>query len=203
MTQDLTTGIRRAATPLRPQGHRAPSTAGVNQGDPKLAVQPPVGSPSGGHAPAFPSPVHRHEDRGWHELQAVEHRAYAETLVSVSLAGGDTLTIDPSLAQVWRVQASGGATIHVPAGELPLPSVPRQDAPERMRLWSVVLIVEVPAGGTFPAITGAKWSEGRTAPYVDRADGEEPENWGGRYTFTFMHDPINGDVLGFEGGIRF
>lgn len=203
MTQDLTTGIRRAATPLRPQGHRAPSTAGVNQGDPTLAVQPPIVAPTGGQAPAFPAAVSRHEDHGWNELHAVEMRGYTETLVALTLAPGDTLTLDPTRAQVWRVAVTGSATIVIPNPSFPEPAVARQDAPERMRLWSVVLIVEVPAGGTFPAITGAKWSEGRTAPYVDRADGEEPENWGGRYTFTFMHDPINGDVLGFEGGIRF
>lgn len=202
MTQDLTTGIRRAATPPRAPGHRAPSTAGVNQGAPAISAPVPVGAPSGGRAPAFPAPVARHEDRGWHELHAVEMRGYTETLVAVTLGPDETLTLDPTRAQVWRVAVTGAATIVVPKPEFPEPSVLRQDAPERMRTWSCVLIVSVPSGGIFPTITGAKWSEGGTAPNVLLSDGEEPEDYGGRYIFTFVYDPVDGDVIGIESGVR-
>lgn len=202
MTQDLTTGIRRAATPPRPQGHRAPSTAGVNQGDPSLSVQPPAGAPSGGQAPAFPAVRSGHEDRGWHELHAVEMRGYTETLVAVTLAPGDTLTLDPTRAQVWRVAVTGAATIVVPNPSFPEPAVGRQDAPERMRTWSCVLIVSVPSGGVFPTISGATWSEGRSTPDVKLVDGEEPSDFGGRYAFTFVADPVSGDVMGLEAGVR-
>lgn len=204
MTQDLTTGIRRAATPERPQGHRAPSTSGVNQGDPSLTVSPPATPSAGAQAPAFPAPVGRHEDHGWHELHAVEHRAYTETLVALSLASGESLTIDPTRAQVWRVAVTGAATIFVSTNvEFPEAATPRQDAPERKRTWSWVLIVSVPAGAPFPTIAGAKWSEGRVVPEVRLADGTDPENWAGRYVFTFVHDPLANDILGFEGGARF
>ncbi len=203
MTQDLTSGIRRAQAPARPQGHKAPSTAGVNGGDPVLVTQPPAVATAGAQPPAFPAPVGRHEDRGWHELHAVEHRAYTETLVALSLGDGETLTLDPTRAQVWRVAVSGTTTIAVPNPSFPAAATPRQDAPERMRTWSCVLIVSVTSGGTFPAITGAKWSEGRSTPDLTLADGSEPEDYGGRYAFTFVHDPLSGDVLGMEAGVRF
>lgn len=202
MAQDLTSGIRRAQAPARAPGHRAPSTAGMNGGESVIAPRPPATPARGGQTPAFPTPVARHEDRGWHELHAVEMRGYTETLVAVTLGPDETLTLDPTRAQVWRVAVTGAATIVVPKPEFPEPSVLRQDAPERMRTWSCVLIVSVPSGGIFPTITGAKWSEGGTAPNVLLSDGEEPEDYGGRYIFTFVYDPVDGDVIGIESGVR-
>ncbi len=203
MAQDLTGGIRRAQAPARAPGHRAPSTAGINGGDAVIAPQPAATSAAGAKAPAFPVAVARHEDRGWHELHAVEHRAYTETLVSVTLGSGDTLTLDPTRAQVWRVTAPGDATVVVPSAAFPDPATPRQDSPERMRTWSCVLILEVPAGSAFPSITGARWAEGNEHPYVLLGDGDEPEDYGGVYVYTFVHDPISGHVLGMESGARF
>lgn len=207
MSQDLTSGIRRAAAPPRQPGHKPPSTAGVNQGDPTLSPQPPATQPAGGQAPAFPARNGGHEDRGWHELNAVEHRAYVETLVSLGLADGESLTLDPTRAQIWRVAVSGAGIITVAIPEFPTASNTRQDAPERKRSWSCVLIVDVAEGATFPSINGVKWSEGRTAPDVTRPDGtvptEEEGGWKGRYVFTFVHDPVAEEVLGFEGGSRF
>lgn len=203
MAQDLTGGIRRAAEPPRRAGYSAPSTAGVNQGDPSLSAPVPATQPAGGSAPAFPSAVGRHEDHGWHEMQAVEHRAYTETLVALSLAAGDTLTIDPTRAQVWRVAVAGAATIAIPNPSFPEAATARQDAPERKRSWSCVLIVSVPSGVAFPTITGAKWAEGRTAPDLTLPNGSTPASYAGRYVFTFVADPVSGDVLGFEGGSRF
>lgn len=201
---DLTSGIRRAQAPARPAGHKAPSTAGLNAGDPVLQTQAPVVPAQGGRPPAFPgSSAQRHEDRGWHEMHAVEMRGYTETLVALSLADSETLTIDPTRAQIWRVAVSGSTTIVIPNAEFPEPAVVRQDAPERMRTWSCVLIVSVPSGGILPTISGAKWSEGQSAPQVKLADGTDPEDWGGRYAFTFVFDPVSNDVLGFEGGSRF
>lgn len=204
MATDLTGGIRRAAEPPRRPGHTAPSTAGINQGSPTLAAQPPATQPSGGNARAFGREVHRHEDRGWHELHAVEHRAYMETVVAVTVADGETLVLDPTRAQVWRVAVTGAATISlVPAPEFPEAATPRQDAPERMRTWSLVLLLEVPPGGDLPAFTGVKWPGGTAAPQLTD-DGLPPSGgWGGRYTFTLVHDPVAGDVLGHPGGIRF
>lgn len=203
MTQDLTSGIRRAATPARTPGHKAPSTAGLNRGEPVLAPQPTAVAATGAQPPAFPTPVSRHEDRGWHELHAVEMRGYTETMVALSLTNGDTLTIDPTRAQIWRVAVSGTTTIAVPNPQFPVPATLRQDAPERMRTWSCVLIVSVPSGGTPPIINGAKWSEGSTSPYLKLSDDSDPADWGGRYVFTFIADPVSGDVIGFEGGSRF
>lgn len=203
MAQDLTGGIRRAQAPARAPGHRAPSTAGVNAGDATIAPQPAALPSAGAKAPAFPIRVSRHEDHGWHELHAVEHRAYTETMVSLSLAPGETLILDPTRAQVWRVSVTGAATISVPVPEFPEPAVVRQDAPERGRTWSCVLFVEVASGGVLPAITGVSWAEGAAGPDFLLADGEEPEDWAGRYVITLVHDPVAGDVLGFEGGARF
>jgi hypothetical protein len=200
---DLTSGIRRAATPARPQGYKAPSTARLNPGDPSLVAQAPAAPPTGGQAPAFPISNGRHEDRGWNEMHAVEMRGYTETLVALSLADGETLTLDPTRAQVWRVAVSGATTIIVPSADFPEPAVARQDAPERLRTWSCVLIVSVPSGEAFPTISGVRWSEGRGTPDLTLADGTEPEDYGGRYTFTFVHDPVSGDVLGMESGARF
>ena len=199
---ELTTGIRRAAVPERKPGRRPPSTAGRNGGEPHLQGQAPV-APAQGRAAAFPVAVQRHEDHGWHEVHAVEMRGYTETLVSVSLAPGETLLLDPTRAQVWRVSVSGSATIPVPVPEWPEPAVVRQDAPERCRTCSCVLVVEVASGGAFPTITGVAWAEGAATPDILLADGEEPDDWGGRYVFTLLHDPVVGDVLGFEGGSRF
>jgi hypothetical protein len=203
VTQDLTSGIRRAAAPVRPAGHKAPSTAGINGGDPVLATQPPAVATPGAQAPAFPASQGRHEDRGWHEMHAVEMRGYTETLVALSLADGETLTLDPTRAQVWRVAVSGSTTIVVPNPSFPEPAVVRQDAPERMRTWSCVLVVSVPPGGSPPTISGAKWAEGTTSPYLKLADGADPEDWGGRYAFTLVHDPVSNDVMGFVAGARF
>jgi len=203
MSNDFTSGIRRAAAPARSQGHKAPSTAGLNGGDPTLATQAPAVPSTGAMAPAFPVAAGRHEDHGWHEQNATEFRAYTETLVALSLADGETLTIDPTRAQIWRVSVSGATTIVIPNPSFPEPAVARQDAPERMRTWSCVLIVSVPSDGTFPVISGARWAEGKTSPNIKLADGTDPDNWGGRYVFTFVHDPVLGSVLGFEGGSRF
>lgn len=79
---DFTGGIRRAAEPQRRPGHRAPSTAGVNQGAPSISGQAPATQPVGGNAPAFGREVARHEDHGWHELHAVEHRGYRRVALS-------------------------------------------------------------------------------------------------------------------------
>jgi len=200
---DLTGGIRRAAEPPRPQGHREPSTAGRNAGEPTLTGSPPAEAPQGANSPRFPVPVRRHEDHGWHELHAVEHRAYTETLVAVTLGEGEGLVIDPTAAQIWRVAVEGAATITIPNAEFPQPRAVRTDSPERMRSWSCVLIVSVGEDAPFPVIEGAKWEEGRAAPDVLPPDGSTPDSWQGRYVFTFVHDPVSDDVLGFEGGSRF
>lgn len=199
---DLTGGIRRAAEPPRPQGHREPSTAGRNAGDPTLTGRAPV-VPAGASAPAFPVPVRRHEDHGWHEMHAVEHRAYTETMVAVELTAGQSLTLDPTRAQVWRVLANGnGITISVPMPEFPAPDTVRQDGPERLRTWSCVLIVEVPDAYTLPSIVGANWSEHQDSPNVSDGSGLQQESFGGVYMFTFMFDPVGERVLGAVGGMR-
>lgn len=94
-------------------------------------------------------------------------------------------------------------TVNVVKPTFPTPATPRQDAPERMKTWSTVLIISVPSGGTFPTITGVKWPEASPSPNLLRADGSEPTNYGGVYVMTLMFDPIYNEVLGFEAGCRF
>lgn len=198
---DLTGGIRRAVAPERPSGNKAPSTAGLNAGDPSLVVQEPV-KQMPVNAPAFPKSDGAHKSNGWHELTDVEVRAYTETMAAVNLAAGGTLTLDPVRCQIWRVAVTGATTIVIPKPTFPSPVNPRQDAPERKRTWSCVLIVSVPSGGSFPTITGAKWSEKASTPNVKNPDGSMPVDMSGRYVFTFVYDPIADEVLGFEGGLR-
>jgi hypothetical protein len=150
--------------------------------------------------------VGKHEDRGWHEMHAVEMRGYTETMVAMTLGEGEAIEIDPTRAQIWRIEVTGTTgTISVSTEAFPTPTNPRKDAPERMRTWSCVLLVSVAAGAVFPSVVGVKWSEGRTEPDVTMPDGSVPDEdgWPGRYYFTFLHDPVAGDVLGFEGGARF
>ncbi|OCP07992.1 MULTISPECIES: hypothetical protein [unclassified Ensifer] len=199
---DLTSGIRRAAAPERKPGAVVTSSSGVNQGDPTLSREPGRET-IGSRSKAFPSDAGAgHKSNGWHELTDVEHRAYTETAVNLTLNAGDVLTLDPTRCQNWRVSVNGATTIIMPAPSFPEPAVARIDAPERSRLWSCVLIVDVPSGGTFPTIQGAKWSEKAAAPNVKKADGTDPEDWGGRYSFTFVLDPLLGDVIGHEGAVR-
>lgn len=199
---DLTSGIRRAAAPERKPGAVVTSSAGVNQGDPTLTREPSRET-VGSRSKAFPSDAGAgHKSNGWHELTDVEHRAYTETAVILSLNADETLTIDPTRCQVWRVAVNGATTIIVPAPSFPEPAIARLDAPERSRIWSCVLLLQVPSGGVFPSIEGAKWSDGATTPYVKKPDGTDPSDWGGRYTFTFVFDPAMGDVIGHEGAVR-
>jgi len=212
MSSEITGGIRRSAEPQRKGGYKAPSTAGLNSGDPTLKGRVPATAPVGGNARAFPQPIHRHEERGWHELHAVEMRGYTETLVDVELGNGETLLLDPRVAQIWRVTVNGSAakTIQLPDLDdeewvFPEPETARQDDPARKRTWSCVLMIDykqTTAAG-FPDIVGARWSEGRTEPYLLMPDGEEPSSYAGVYMFTFVADPVAQRVFGLESGSRF
>ena len=199
---NLTAGIRRAATPERATGRPVPSTAGVNDGDPILQSPTPART-VGAAAPAFPKSEGAHKSLGWHELTDVEHRAYTETLASFVLTDGQSVTLDPIRVQVYRIEVSGATTITVPKPSFPVPANARQDDPARHRTWSCVLMVFVPIGGTVPTITGAKWAEGQTTPNIKTPIGEDPDDYGGTYVFTFVYDPIANQVYGFESGARF
>lgn len=199
---NLTAGIRRAATPDRATGRPVPSTAGVNDGDPTLQSPTPTRT-VGAAAPAFPKSEGAHKSNGWHELTDVEIRAYTETIVALTVAGGQTLTIDPTRVQVWRVAVTGnGATIIIPKPTFPSPSTARKDATERRRTWSCVLIVAVSPGIDFPTVQGALWSEKSAFPNIKNPDGSDPTDYGGVYAFTFLFDPLTNLIYGFEGGLR-
>lgn len=202
MVYDIVKGIRAREQLERSKGASVPSTAGKNAGDPTLQAPTPVKN-VGAFPPAFAKPDAAHKSLEWHELTAVEHRAYMETMVSLSLTDGQSLTLDPTRVQVYRVEVSGATTISIPKPTFPEPATPRQDAPERRRTWSCVLMVFVPLGGTFPTIAGAKWAEGQTAPNIKTPTGEDPTDYGGTYVFTFVYDPIANQVYGFESGARF
>ncbi|MBB4102405.1 hypothetical protein [Allorhizobium borbori] len=199
---DLTTGIRRAATPERSPGPNVTSTAGVNAGDPTLQSQPPIRT-VGATAPAFPKAEGAHKSNGWHELTDVEIRAYTETMVVLNVPDGGSVALDPTRCQIWRVSVAGQTTIILPMPEFPTAATPRQDAPERMRTWSCVLMLSVPSGGSIPSFQGVSWSEKATIPDTLNPDGSQPVNYGGLYVFTFLFDPVSNVVLGFEGGMRF
>lgn len=199
---NLTAGIRRAAKPERATGRSVPSTAGVNDGDPTLQSPTPTRT-VGATAPAFPKSEGAHKSNGWYELTDVEMRAYTETMAAVTVVGGQTLTIDPTRVQVYRIEVSGATTIMVPKPSFPVPMNARQDAPARHRTWSCVVMIFVPLGGTFPTITGAKWAEGQTTPNIKTPTGEDPTDYGGTYVFTFVYDPVANQVYGFESGARF
>lgn len=202
MSQDLTAGIRRTATPPRSAGHQVAKTIGVNTGEPTL--QRESSQDFSYTAKGFPSIAGAgHKDNTWHELTNVEHRAFTETSLALTLAAGQTLKLDPTRVQIYYVDITGPATIDVGPVAFPEPEVPRQDAPERRRTYSSVLRLSIPSGGSFPTIIGAVWSEGRAGPNLTLPDGTEPEDFGGRYTFTFLFDPVIGDILGHEGGLRF
>jgi len=200
---DLTSGLRRAETRPRATGPAVPSTAGMNQGENTITGATPSRN-VGASAPAYPDKsAGSHKSNAWHEMTDVEFRAYTETMVAITIPVGGSYTLDPTRAQVWRVHVAGAATIVIPNPTFPVPVTVRQDAPERTKTWSCVLVVNVPTGAPFPTISGAKWSEKASVPNVKNPDGTTPVDFSGRYAFTFVHDPIAGDVLGFEGGLRF
>lgn len=200
---DLTSGIRRAAAPQRPRGPAVPTTSGTNSGDPTLQAPAPSRT-VGGVAPSFPKSDTGHKSLGWHELTDVEVRAYTETMVALIIGAGETLTVDPTRCQIWRVMVNGaGSTIVIPKPEFPTAATPRQDAPERRRTWSCVLIVNAVTSDSFPTISGALWGEKLAHPDISNPDGSDPVDRSGTYVFSFLYDPVSDVVYGFEGGLRF
>lgn len=148
---DFGENIRRLIAPPGATGFRAPSTDGVNPGEPRINTSERQ-APQSDIAPIADyvgtegfAQRGQGNDFGLNPQVRQEIRAYNETLISATVAGA--VTVDCNRANIYSLTLSGNAALTMASPAALPPSQYPEDAAPRRRAHGVTLIVTQGGGG--------------------------------------------------------
>lgn len=147
---NLAPEIRGLKAAERGKGHTVAGTGDVAQAPAVVEQGDAAVVPAGGRQRDFPIEGARGpalqgagNHFGWKPQGGLEIRSYVETIAVREVAPGEVVSIEPTIATIWRILAAGNLTIQV--ADLPQAFVGGEQA---SRVLSLTLIIQRNAGST-------------------------------------------------------